>query len=114
LDPGTASLLAPLVVKATGPLLVIRIALLVSLVPKELITSNLPIATPSLLALLAQADKLLLSALPIAKIALKANGERIMLAPTALLDSKVLTILLPLLALALPLLASLAVMVSTP
>jgi len=114
LAPGTASLLAPHVVKGIGRLLVIRIALLVSLVSKELITSNLPSATPLLLALLALADKLLLLVLPIVTIVLKANGARIMLALIALLVLRVLITFLPLLALAKWQLASLAVKASTP
>jgi len=50
----------------------------------------------------------------IVRIVLKANGARIMLAPTALLECRVLIIFLPLLALAKALLASLAVRGSTP
>jgi hypothetical protein len=94
--------------------MVIRIALPVSLVPKELIISLPTSAPPSLHAKLALLDKLLLLVLPIARIVLRANGAHLTPALTVPLVSRVLIILLPLSVRAQPLPALTAASVSTP
>jgi len=82
-----------------------RIALLVLLVMKELIISNLLIAALSLLAYFARMDKFPQSVLPIVWIVERANGAPTTLALTALLVRRELIIFLLLRALARPPLA---------